>query len=93
MGISEVEDLGVWVPVCPICRTQTITALRGQHRCLDCGRVWDGTEREEVDNFAPLAFTCDDMARDDVVDILAFFWRNGLIEENGHGQQAESRKV
>lgn len=68
-------------PVCPVCKTETIAALHGQLRCLDCHRVWDGSERGPIDLFGPAPIPADEMTTQDVVlDILARMWRGGLIE-------------
>lgn len=56
------------IPVCLNCGTETIVALFGQHRCLDCGRVWDGSERADTDTFRPRAE--EDTTEDVVMDLL-----------------------
>lgn len=73
------DDPGIWIPVCPVCKTETITALRGQHRCLDCDRIWDGSERGQVDIFAPPLVIRDETTEDVVLDILARMWNRAMV--------------
>ncbi len=82
------DDSSAWVPVCSDCRTETITAIAGQHRCFNCDRLWDGAERAQPDLFAtrpmPVAESIDV-----VMDILSMFWEREQVEN--HGNQGKSR--
>lgn len=73
-------DSGIWTPICPVCRTETITALHGQHRCLDCGKIWDGSERDETDGFSRLSDREQDAADETLTAILNIMWNRGMIE-------------
>lgn len=70
---SNEED----TPICLDCGTETIVALFGQHRCLDCGRIWDGSERSDTDDFR--ARSEEDTTEDVVMDLLGYSLTRGKL--------------
>jgi hypothetical protein len=76
------DDSGSWIPICPVCQTETITWLHGQHRCLECGKLWDGSERTGADVFVSGVIRCDDSdsMQDVMTEVLQQMWQRNMIE-------------
>lgn len=77
-----------WVPICAVCQTQTISALRGEHRCVNCDRVWDGSETSERVDGRQERDGVDKQVVDDLVAILTYVLRKEALS---YGYQRKSR--
>lgn len=80
------------VPVCPICQTETIVAMHGQYRCVDCHRLWDGSERGQTDTFFPPTILPDERTQT-LIDILDIMWNRGDIEPHVRSQHGNQKRT
>lgn len=75
------SKIDAWTPICPVCRTESIAYLHGQHQCSTCGRVWDGSERTETDVFV---IRPEDTTEDVVMDVLEHYWPRWIAADPGN---------
>lgn len=80
IGVGMTDDSGSWIPICPVCQTETIVALHGQHRCLDCDRLWDGSERPDADCFGSRVIRTTESNVDVFTDVLQRMWSRNMVE-------------